>query len=88
MAAICAAPQAIREAEIFKGSRITCYPGLEKVVTRDNFYVFDASINTVVDGQLITSRGPGTAMDFALTIVKVLLGEKIRAKVARDLLLD
>lgn len=87
VAAICAAPQAIRQAEIFKGSRIICYPSVEQVVTRDDFFVLDLSTDTVVDGRLITSHGPSTAMDFALTMVKVLLGEETRAKVAHGLLL-
>lgn len=86
VAAICAAPLALREAEIFKGSRFTCYPGLETQVNRGDFFVHDTASDTVVDGRLITSRGPGTAMNFALTIVQVLKGDEARANVACDIL--
>lgn len=87
MAAICAAPLALRQAEIFSGARVTCYPSLEADVTRDGFFLHDTTSDTIIDGRLITSRGPGTAMDFALNIVNVLRGEAIRNKVASDLLL-
>ena len=87
VAAICAAPLALRQAEIFNGARVTCYPSLELDVTRDAFFVHDTSSETIHDGRLITSRGPGTAMDFGLTIVKILKGDAIRNKVASDLLL-
>lgn len=82
VAAICAAPLALRQAEIFQGSRVTCYPSLESKVTRDNFFNHDASALTIIDGKLITGRGPAAAVDFALNIVQVLKGESMRQKVA------
>lgn len=87
VAAICAAPLALRQAGIFPGARITCYPSLEGDVIRGGHFMHDTSADTIVDGRLITSRGPGTAMDFALNIVKVLKGETVRNKVAAGLLL-
>ena len=40
------------------------------------------SSRVVLDGNLVTSRGPGTAFEFALTLVKVLYGEEMAAQVA------
>lgn len=88
VAAICAAPLALRQAEIFKGSNVTCYPSLEHKLVHGDFYKHDATSDTVIDGRLITSRGPGTAFDFALQIVKVLKGEAVRKEVASDILFD
>ena len=39
----------------------------------------------VVDGQVVTSRGPGTAMDFALRLVELLMGETSRHEVESQL---
>ena len=52
--------------------RATCYPGFEGSLKGAR--VVDDSC--VVDGQFITADGPGSAMEFALTLVKVLLGEE------------
>lgn len=88
VAAICAAPLALRQAEIFKGARVTCFPSLEEEVCRGEFFFHDTSSDSIHHDRLITSRGPGTAADFALTIVKVLKGESVRNKVASGLLLN
>lgn len=87
IAAICAAPWALREAAIFPGARVTCYPGMEATVCSDGHFVHDPSRLTVVDGRLITGKGPGTAFDFALTVVEELLGREVRARVSKDCLL-
>lgn len=71
--AICAAPGVILGGlEIFKGRRATSYPGFDKKMP-DASYSED---KVVKDGNIITSRGPGTAILFALEIVKNLVGEK------------
>lgn len=88
VAAICAAPLALREAEVFPNSRIICYPGLEEMVTRENHFILDKSSNTIQDGKLITGHGPGWACDFALKIVEVLKGVDVRNNVAAEMLLD
>jgi protein deglycase len=41
----------------------------------------------VVDGNIITSRGPGTAIDFAVTIVEILMGTAVSNKLREDLLI-
>ena len=82
LAAICAAPLVLGNAGVLAGRKITCYPGQEKEewgaeITEDN---------VVIDGGVITSRGPATAMDFALAIVAELKGADEAEAVASGLL--
>lgn len=88
VAAICASPMAVWDARAFAGARVTCYPGCEERLPHDLHYRFVNNEKTVVDGRLITSRGPGTAIDFALTILKETKGMQVRDKVAQDILAD
>ena len=71
--AICAAPLALRPAGLTGGRTLTSYPGFEDQVADAAAYVTD---RVVVDGGLVTSRGPGTALEFALTLVARLLGSE------------
>ena len=73
VAAICASPALVLEPTgILAGKKATCYPGMEK-----NFSVnVEFSKDPVVqDGNVITSRGVGTAIPFALKIVESLAGK-------------
>jgi len=85
IAAICAAPCALKEHGIKKGSKITSYPSLKEKCHEGYDYQDD---KVVVDGELITSRGPGTAFDFALAIVNKLCGADEVAKLKAAMLLD
>lgn len=79
IAAICAAPKVLARAGVLKGKRATSYPGfLDKMNLPDTHYLTDS---VVQDGKVITSRGPGTAMDFALHLIDVLVGKEVREKV-------
>ncbi|MCK5002478.1 MAG: DJ-1/PfpI family protein [Gammaproteobacteria bacterium] len=70
IAAICAAPRALAAAGLLEGKKITCYPG-----ALDEYPQLDVRSTAIeIDGQIITSRGPGTAMDFALTLIELLKG--------------
>jgi 4-methyl-5(b-hydroxyethyl)-thiazole monophosphate biosynthesis len=80
-AAICAAPMVLAAAGVLDGRRATSYPGFLKE-TGQTTIVGDA---VVVDRGVITSRGPGTALDFALTLVAELLGPGTRRRIESGL---
>jgi len=83
VAAICAAPKVLARAGLLDGKRATAYPGtLEKLSLPTTQIVDDA---VVFDAPVITSRGPGTAMDFALLLIEKLVGRDIRDKVEAGL---
>lgn len=82
-AAICAAPKVLASAGLLNGKRATSFPGaLDGIRTENMLYEQQA---VVADGKLITSRGPGTAMDFALTLIEHLLGKAKRDEVEAPL---
>ena len=81
--AICAAPAVLAKAGILSEKNATIYSGMENEL-------LDAVYNdkdVVVDGNIITGRGPGLAMDFALELVKQLKGQKAMEEVRAGLLL-
>jgi len=85
IAAICAAPTALQAHKVGFGKTITSYPGVKEQLEKDYKYVDDL---VVQDGQLITSRGPGTAFQFALKIVENLVGIEKAKEIAKGLLLE
>ena len=75
IAAICAAPIALKSHGIGLQKRITSHPSKAHELQNDFKYCED---RVVIDEQLITSRGPGTAFEFGLAIVEKLVGiEKV-----------
>ena len=81
VAAICAAPSVLATAGLLDGKRATCYP-----TCLDEFPKVKLQTSAVVeDGNIITSRGPGTAMDFALSLVEQLCGKAKRQEVEAGL---
>lgn len=79
VAAICAAPKVLKAAGLLDGREATSFPGfLDKDPASDMRYSPQA---VVQDGKVITSRGPGTAMDFALKLAEVLVGKEKRDEV-------
>ncbi|NJN48401.1 MAG: DJ-1/PfpI family protein [Candidatus Competibacteraceae bacterium] len=82
--AICAAPKVLAAAGLLEGRQATAYPG-----ALDNSIGVQVSTAAVVqDGQVITSRGPGTALSFALTLIEVLCGRERRDQVEAALQRD
>ncbi len=71
VAAMCAAPYALHVAGVLS-PRYTCYPSVEEQI-RPADRVADEQV--VVDGKVITSQGPGTAICFGLEIVRQLVGQ-------------
>ncbi len=84
LAAICAAPTVLAEYGMLKGRTVTGYPGTEEKLRGADATFTNSKV--VIDGHLITSRGPGTAIDFALEIITALRGtaksDSVREKLA------
>lgn len=78
IAAICAAPLALHAAGQLEGRRFTSHPSVRDELPRERY----SEERVVLDGRLITSRGPGTAMEFALALVQELCGAGHAAAVA------
>ena len=81
--AICAAPMALKAAGLIK-NKYTCYPSYENDIGLDKF----SSDKVVTDGNIMTSRGPGTALCFALEIVKKLVGVETYETLKKELLAE
>lgn len=79
IAAICAAPKVLAHAGLLQDRTATSYPGTLEALNLKNTRLSDAPV--VIDGNIITSRGPGTAMDFALTLIESLSGKTRRDEV-------
>jgi len=71
IAAICAAPLILKDASIIEGLSLTSHPSVEKELG-GAVYSCD---RVVISGHIITSRGPGTAIEFALSLVNILVGK-------------
>jgi 4-methyl-5(b-hydroxyethyl)-thiazole monophosphate biosynthesis len=80
-AAICAAPKVLANAGLLTNKSATAYPGV--LEDMPDMHLVDAPV--VKDGQIVTSRGPGTAMDFALELIEILVGNDIRNQVEAGL---
>ena len=81
--AICAAPYALHKAGVLN-ENFTCYPSFEQKIKLNGYHEDDA---VVIDNKVITSRGPATAMIFALEIVTILCGEEVSDEVRNGLLM-
>lgn len=76
VACICAAPLLLKDAGILSGLAYTAHPSTSEELDQAS------SDAVVIDGQVITSRGAGTATEFALTIVEQLCGPKSAKEIA------
>ena len=81
VAAICAAPAVLSDAGILKGKACTIYPGMENELEKGGGKSKQELI--VVDGNVITSRGPATAIPFALELTKRLVGKQVAEVVSK-----
>ncbi|NLK69807.1 MAG: DJ-1/PfpI family protein [Clostridiaceae bacterium] len=77
IAAICAAPMILGKKGYLKGLEAVCFPGFEK----DLIGATIKNENVVISENFITSKGPGTALDFALAIVSVLKDKDIAKEI-------
>jgi 4-methyl-5(b-hydroxyethyl)-thiazole monophosphate biosynthesis len=84
VAAICAAPaEVLAPLGILDGKKATCYPGCESDFSKTTVH---SKARVVEDGDIITSQGPGTALEFAFAIAARLVGKEM-AETVRDKML-
>jgi len=81
--AICAAPNVLANAGLLSGKQATSYPGFLDKLNLDDVTYTGGAVER--DGKVITSRGPGTAMDFGLAIIEALEGAERRDSVEAGL---
>lgn len=82
LGAICAAPIVLGGLNILQGKKATCFPGFE-----DQLKGAEVTGNNVeVSGKVITGKGAGVAIQFALRIVEMLKGEKVALNLAEKLI--
>lgn len=86
LAAICAAPSVVLGLlPTLEGKKMTCYDGFEEaVIAKGAEYVKEG---VVVDGNIITGRGPGWAVEFGLAILALIKGQETADKVKAGLML-
>ncbi len=82
--AICAAPKVLASAGLLDNKKATAYPGALDSQALETTQITEAAVQQ--DGNILTSRGPGTAMDFALEIITCLAGAQKRDEVEAALL--
>lgn len=84
IAAICAGPLVLHDAGLLEGCDVTSYPTLAGKFSNVNY----KNNSVVTDGNIITSRGPGTAFEFALTIAATLINQNHAEEVRSTLCLE
>jgi 4-methyl-5(b-hydroxyethyl)-thiazole monophosphate biosynthesis len=82
IAAICAAPSILADLGVLDDKRATIYPGMEREIPRPR----DGKV--IVDGHVITSQGPGTAVDFSLAIVEKKMGSGKANKLRQEIVVQ
>ncbi len=82
LAAICAAPSVLGGLGVLKGRKACCYPSFEESLTGAEVVEEPA----VVDGHVVTGRGMGTAVPFALKLVEVLVGSEKAEQIKESIL--
>ena len=83
-AAICAAPGALSSFGLLQGRKATIYPTLKEELK--GAQIEEAPV--VVDGNIVTSQGPGTALPFAFKLVEILAGMEKAKEIAQQMLLS
>jgi len=81
--AICAAPLVLKKAGVLHQQSITSYPSAKPELEKLTNYLEE---RVVTDGHLVTSRGPGTAVEFGLTLVEKLYGRERANEIQRQII--
>lgn len=81
VAAICAAPTILADLGLLEGKEAVCYPGMEE----EMHGAVCQSERVVQSGNIITGKGMGTAIDFALKLTEVLFGEEKKEEIRKSI---
>ena len=84
VAAICAGPLVLQAAGVLKGRRATCHPGVAGELTQTP----RLNDRVVVDNHLITSQAPGTALEFALALIRAVEGDRKSDELAKSMVVN
>ncbi len=82
LTAICGAPSVLSKAGVIEGKKVTIHPGVRDLLTSGSY----VDQRVVVDGRVVTSQGPGTAMEFSLKLVELFAGRAKMEEVREDIL--
>lgn len=82
IAAICAAPMVLAKAGVLKGKNATIYPGMDKEIAG----AIPCADKVCIDGNIITSQGPATAMQFAFSLLTAISGEEKAKAIKKGML--
>jgi len=83
VAAICAAPKALAEAGLLDGKTATSFPGVLAALKNKTINISDNAVE--IDGNIVTSRSVGTAIDFTLSLIELLEGKEKRDEIDQQL---
>jgi 4-methyl-5(b-hydroxyethyl)-thiazole monophosphate biosynthesis len=86
VAAICGAPTALSDAGVIKGKKCTIYPGMEEELEKGGGLPQEDIV--VIDGNVVTSKGPATALPFALALAEIMIGKEISQNTRKNILSD
>jgi 4-methyl-5(b-hydroxyethyl)-thiazole monophosphate biosynthesis len=84
LAAICAGPTVLADAGVLEGKECTIYPGMEKELEAGGGKPKQDMV--IVDGNIVTSKGPATALPFALKLAEMLTGKQVAEAVSQKTL--
>lgn len=84
IAAICAAPLVLHDLGVLAGKHATSYPSVREQLNGVHY----SEERVVLDGKILTSRGPGTALEFALKLVELLRGPGVVQKLAQEMVVN
>lgn len=82
IAAICAAPLVLGHRGLLEGKRATCYPGFEKELRG----ALATGESVVVDGRIVTAKGMGVALEFALVLTELIVGKDEAVKISEGVM--
>lgn len=82
--AICAAPMVLGHLGLLQGKKATIYPGMEARLIGAT----PVTERVCCDGNIITSRAPGTAIPFSLALIAALMGEDAAKAIQSDIVFD